>query len=107
MSWILIFNIISKTNAKKIKDDIKRIEEIIQKYPCKICIRHYRQYLDFNKLRYDKIQTKEELNQWFIDYKSTVRGADRAAPEGRRKGCCPKGNSRHRRRLRSPKLMYL
>ncbi len=98
MSWILIFNIVSKTNTKKIKDDIKRIEEIIQKYPCKICIRHYRQYLDSNKLRYDKIQTADELNQWFIDYKSTIRTAD---PKRTRTGQNPP------RRLRRPKLMYL
>jgi len=100
MSWILIFKIVSKTNPKKIKHDIKRIEDIIQTYPCKICIRHYHQYLQLNQLRYDKIQTADELKQWFIDYKSTIRGADR----GRGGKAALKGR---RRRLWRPKLMYL
>lgn len=100
MSWNLIFKIVSNTNPKKIKHDMKRIEDIIQKYPCKICIRHYHQYLDLNKLRYDKIQTADELKQWFMDYKSTIRGTDR----GRGGEAAPKGR---RRLLRRPKLMYL
>lgn len=104
MSWSLIFGIVSKTNPNKIKHDIKRIEGIIQKYPCKICIRHYHQYLDLNKVRYDKIQTADELKQWFIDYKSTIRGVDRggsAATRGRRR------RPGRRRVLKKPKLIYL
>lgn len=102
MSWSLIFGIVSKTNPNKIKHDIKHIEGIIQKYPCKICIRHYHQYLGLNKLRYDKIQTADELKQWFIDYKSTVRS--KASDRGG--GAAPRGR-RRRRLLKKPKLIYL
>lgn len=102
MSWSLIFGIVSKTNPNKIKHDIKRIEGIIQKYPCKICIRHYHQYLGLNKVRYDKIQTADELKQWFMEYKSTIRSADR----DRGGGAAPRGR-RRRRLLKKPKLIYL